>query len=144
MVNISHETESEISIRLEQIIRDSRLKVYKGYYFFEEFPIAKFKYRVNENALAIVRDDQVWSQLIESQNPKSDNFALWRFHFPIGSDNSGFVGWLATHLKALFGTGVFVVCGQNSNDGGIFDYWGCPFEIKEQVFDELKRLVKPL
>jgi Family of unknown function (DUF6196) len=143
LVNISKETESEMSTRLERIIRDSRLTVYTGNYVFEEFPIDEFKCRVNENALAIVRDDQVWSQLIESQNPASENFAMWRFHFPIGADNSGFVGWLATHLKVLFGTGVFVVCGQNSNDGGIFDYWGCPLELKEQIFGELRRLVNP-
>ena len=142
-MNISLETETEISLRLKRVILESRLTVYQDEYVFEEFPINKFKSRVNENALAIVRDDQVWSQLIKIQNPKSEAFAVWRFHFPVDADNSGFVGWLATHLKVLFGTGVFVVCGQNSNDGGIFDYWGCPIELKEQVFSELRRLMNP-
>ncbi|WP_436025877.1 DUF6196 family protein [Trinickia sp. LjRoot230] len=27
--------------------------------------------------------------------------------------STSFVGWLATHLKNRFGTGVFVTCGQN-------------------------------
>lgn len=143
VVNISNETESEISIRLERVIRDSSLKVYEGTYVYEEFPIEEFKSRVNENALAIVRDGQVWSQLIELKNYTSESFAVWRFHFPKGADNSGFVGWLATRLKVLFGTGVFVVCGQNSEDGGIFDYWGCPIELKEQVFRELRLLINP-
>jgi hypothetical protein len=30
-------------------------------------------------------------------------------------DNSGFVGWLASHLKAAIGTGVLVVCGKTLN-----------------------------
>ena len=44
------------------------------------------------------------------------------FHFPAGVDNSGFVGWLASHLKVVLGTGVLVVCGFNSQRGGVFDY----------------------
>ncbi len=71
----------------------------------------------------------------------SGPFAIWRFHFPQGADNSGFVGWLATHLKTRIGTGVFVICGQNSNDGGIFDYWGCPWELRDSVLSEVRALV---
>lgn len=77
---------------------------------------------------------------MRSDDPTAELFAVWRFHFPAGADNSGFVGWLASHLKTLFGTGVFVVCGQNSADGGIFDYWGCPWALRDQVFAELDRL----
>ncbi len=141
MVNISHETSSEIAMRLERVIQETRLTVYKGAYIFEEFPLGEFKSRADEKALALVRDDQVWSQLIERDDPNEEQFAIWRFHFPNGADNSGFVGWLAMHLKTLFGTGVFVVCGQNSNDGGIFDYWGCPLELSDQIISEVERLV---
>ena len=48
---------------------------------------------------------------------------------------------LASHLKTKFGTGVFVTCGQNSKDGGIFDYWGCPLELRDQVLTEVRALV---
>jgi hypothetical protein len=34
-----------------------------------------------------------------------------------------------------------VICGQNSKDGGIFDYWGCPWSLKDAVYDEIKTLV---
>ena len=37
-----------------------------------------------------------------------------------------------------FGSGVFVVCGQNTNKGGIFDYWGCPMEIETKVISFIK------
>ncbi|MGI5346709.1 DUF6196 family protein [Streptomyces sp. CA-250714] len=45
------------------------------------------------------------------------------FHFPAAADNSGFVGWLASELKDQLGTGVAVLCGYNSAQGGIYDYW---------------------
>ena len=70
-----------------------------------------------------------------------ERFALFSFHFPPGLDNSGFVGWLATHLKRRLGTGVFVICGQNSDRGGIYDYWGCPAQLRvaaEQALRDLR------
>ncbi|MCG8490113.1 MAG: DUF6196 family protein, partial [Sneathiellales bacterium] len=88
-----------------------------------------------------VRDDEVWSQLVPSADSEAELFAIWRFHFREGDDNSGFVGWLANHLKEKFGTGVFVICGQNSNRAGIFDYWGCPISLRTEIIDEVKRLV---
>jgi hypothetical protein len=141
LVNISHEGPQEIEARLRGVIQETRLAVYNDPYAFEEFPIAAFKERADVSALALVRDDQVWSQLVKAHAKSPEPFAVWRFHFPDGADNSGFVGWLASHLKTRFGTGVFVVCGQNSGDGGIFDYWGCPWELREAILGEIGSLV---
>lgn len=91
-----------------------------------------------------MRDDEVWSQLVPSTDPRQERFGLFRFHFSAGADNSGFVGWLASHLKRRFGTGVFVTCGQNQANGGIFDYWGVPETLAEPVFAELRQLVQGL
>jgi len=99
LVNISHETREETETRLKRVIQDSRLVVYNDSYAFEEFPLADFPAKANPQALALVRDEHVWSQLVESNNPDAEVFAIWRFHFPEGADNSGFVGWLAMHLK---------------------------------------------
>lgn len=57
--------------------------------------------------------------------------------FPV----QGFVGWLASHLKQRLGTGVFVVCGQNSTRGGIFDYWGSPYELGCDFVKEVEYLM---
>jgi hypothetical protein len=141
LVNISHEGPREIEKRLRRVIQETRLTVYDEAYAFDEFPIAAFKERADGRALALVRDDAVWSQLVEADAKSPEPFAVWRFHFPEGADNSGFFGWLASHLKTRFGTGVFVVCGQNSRDGGIFDYWGCPWELREAVLGEVRSLV---
>lgn len=142
MVNISIETPDETDARLRGVIGAAELKIYEDLYGFDEFPLHDFPERVHQNALALVRDDEVWSQLVPSAGQFPENFTVFRFHFPAGVDNSGFVGWLATHLKSRFGTGIFVVCGQNSDRGGIFDYWGCPAELGRDVIDELRVLAQ--
>lgn len=144
MVNISQETPTQTELRLRKVIQLSRLDVFERSWIFEEFPLADFKSMAKSSALALVRDENVWSQLVLSNNSVAERFGIFCFHFPSGADNSGFVGWLATHLKCKFGTGVFVTCGQNSTDGGIFDYWGCPFELSKPIFSEVRNLVKGL
>jgi hypothetical protein len=141
LVNISQETAAETESRLRRVIQDSRLEIFDGAWAFEEFPLEQFKDKANTNALALIRDSSVWSQLVPSTDKNAERFGVFCFHFPAGADNSGFVGWLATHLKRKFGTGVFVTCGQNSNDGGIFDYWGCPLELSDKIFGEVRALV---
>ena len=71
--------------------------------------------------------------LIHEPTEPVERFGVFSFHFPAGVDNSGFVGWLATHLKHRLGTGVFVICGSNRARGGIYDYWGCPRELLPDV-----------
>lgn len=141
MVDISHESAEKTEARLREVIKTARLTVYRHCYAFYEFPLADFPGGARSDALALVRDDHVWSQLVPCDDPKEDLFTLFRFHFPANADNSGFVGWLATHLKRRFGTGVFVTCGQNRKDGGIFDYWGVPVAIGAGVIDEVESLI---
>lgn len=140
MVSISKETTLQTDLRLREIIRKAILQVYEGAYAFDEFPLALFNPKADSSALALVRDDQVWSQLRPAGPSDRERFAVWRFQFPPGVDNSGFVGWLASALKAKFGTGVFVTCGSNSSDGGIFDYWGVPIELADPVIQEIRDL----
>jgi len=47
---------------------------------------------------------------------------------------------MASRLKQRFGTGVFVTCGQNRGDGGIFDYWGVPAALAGEVLQEVRRM----
>ncbi|MGN4071212.1 DUF6196 family protein [Burkholderia gladioli] len=142
MVDISRETAEQTELRLRRVITQAQLVVYPGLYRFDEFPLDRFPDAARSDALALVRDDHVWSQLVPCDETRYERFGLFRFHFPEHADNSGFVGWLATHLKRRFGTGVFVTCGQNSAAGGIFDYWGVPAELADLVFQEVGRLVQ--
>ena len=133
MVSISIETAEQIEARLITVISNAEFVVHDGYWRFEESvdpPV------LTPEVLAVVRDEDVWSSLVPAPvdgaadmaagATGAERFGLFSFHFPDAADNSGFVGWLASHLKHELGTGVFVVCGSNTSRGGIFDYWGCP------------------
>ena len=142
MVNVSHESVEETVNHLRRMITRCDLATYSRTYCFEEFPLSEMPRRIRPDALAVVRDDDVWSQLVPSDDTSRELFSLWRFHFREGDDNSGFVGWLADHLKRKLGTGIFVVCGQNSDRAGIFDYWGCPAALGGPAIAEVRKLVR--
>ena len=143
---ISQETPAATDRRLRRVIQQAHLTFYPRSYYFAEYPIADYVF--NPTALAVVRDDEVVSELVAGPQGQGENreravveyFGLFRFHFPEEVDNSGFVGWLATLIKRELGAGVFVVCGQHTGRGGIFDYWGCPWEVREAVFGLVRNL----
>jgi hypothetical protein len=137
---ISNETPEQTNSRLRQVLAAAELKVYTAAYTFVEEPIQSFPTHLLPTALAFVRDEQVWSALVPSSDDGMEQFVVFSFHFQAGQDNSGFVGWLASHLKRSVGTGVFVVCGQNSERGGIFDYWGAPISVGAEVLAEVQRM----
>ena len=147
MVSISIETAEQIEARLVAVISEAEFVVHDGYWTFEESvdpPV------LTPEVLAVVRDEDVWSSLVPAPAdgpaeatagaPGAERFGLFSFHFPHAADNSGFVGWLASHLKHELGTGVFVVCGSNTSRGGIFDYWGCPDTLLDDAVAVVERL----
>ena len=135
---ISNETFQQTEKRLKKVIQTADFRIFDKSYYFKEVPVTNFEFE--RVALAMVRDQDVWSFLIPSPSTASENFKIFSFHFENGLDNSGFVGWLASKIKQELGSGVFVVCGQNTNKGGIFDYWGCPIEIETEVINFIKKL----
>jgi hypothetical protein len=137
---ISQETPSQTSSRLRRVIANAEFFVYDRPYTFVETDVDNFPKELLGAALAFVRDENVWSALVPSVKPEHEEFVVFSFHFPANLDNSGFVGWLASHLKASIGTGILVVCGQNSQRGGIFDYWGAPTSVADQVIAEIRNL----
>ncbi len=141
MVEISYETAAQIENRLLKVIAQSEFKIFAESYAFEEFSLDKFSDLARQDALALVRDNEVWSQLVPCLDSTKELFKIFSFHFENCIDNSGFVGWLASYLKTKLGTGVFVTCGQNIKRGGIFDYWGCPLKISEDVINEIEKLI---
>jgi hypothetical protein len=137
---ISQETSEQTEQRLIEVLRQANWTIYQGAYFFEEFPLEQYQF--DPTALAIVRDEEIWSQLVKTsdQEKNIERFRVFSFHFKDGADNSGFVGWLASTIKSKTGSGVFVVCGQNTNRGGIFDYWGCPLEVGNQIINLIEEM----
>jgi len=138
---ISQESVEESDVRLTHVLSLATLTWHDGPHAFREYPATLFPSHETEKALAFVRDEEVWSVLAISDDTSLEQFQLFSFHFPAGVDNSGFVGWLATKMKRELGTGVFVVCGQNTGRGGIFDYWGVPVALAAQARDVIAGLV---
>ncbi|WP_242887014.1 DUF6196 family protein [Actinomadura litoris] len=130
MVSVSVETAEQTEVRLRGVIAQAELVVHDGAWCFEEFPADQAP-ALTAETLAVVRDEESWSRLAPEVPGRGgvERFGIFSFHFPADQDNSGFVGWLATHLKAELGTGVFVICGSNQARGGIYDYWGCPIDM---------------
>ena len=90
---ISKETPEQTEKRLLSVLAQAACKVFDGSYTFVEFPLNGLNGNAKDTALALVRDEEVWSQLIPSQDASKEVFKIIRFHFPPGLDNSGFVGW---------------------------------------------------
>jgi hypothetical protein len=134
-MDITPETLEQTQARLLRVIAHARMDVEAGEFAFAEFSLQQLPTDLVAHSKALVRDDQVWSALVPAAlAPEAgDKFALLCFHFDPAIPNSGFVGWLATTFKQRLGTGVMVICGQNSRDGGIFDYWGLPVSIAKEA-----------
>lgn len=140
MVSVSIETPEETDRRLRRVIAAAQLVELDGAWSFQESDIDDPP-ALSTEMVAVVRDEDRWSWLAPATPRSSEQFVLFSFHFLPDQDNSGFVGWLASELKRRLGTGVFVVCGQNSARGGIHDYWGCPVDLRDQargVLDDLR------
>jgi hypothetical protein len=139
-MDISKEEDSQTNQRLEHVIKKANFDVLEVPYTFVDTSSNEVILERLDSALAFVRDGEIWSALVPSSKDSEEKFLIFSFHFPTYLDNSGFVGWLASHLKASLGTGVLVVCGYNSNRGGIFDYWGVPYAIGDEVVEAVARL----
>jgi hypothetical protein len=139
-MQVNHEKPEHVSARLLRVLGQSELTVLGGTFGFTEHGSASSAVAAADSALALVRDDDVWSTLQPVSEPGIEPLRVFVFHFPEGVDNSGFVGWLASHLKAALGTGVLVVCGFNSRRGGVFDYWCVPERVGDEAVAEVRRL----
>jgi hypothetical protein len=139
-MQVNHETPDQVGERLLRVLGRSELTALDGTFGFTEHRTASSAVAAADKALALVRDDDAWSTLQPVSYPGIEPLRVFVFHFPAGVDNSGFVGWLASHLKAVLGTGVLVVCGFNGRRGGVFDYWCVPERVADEALAELHRL----
>ncbi|MGP4027073.1 DUF6196 family protein [Actinomadura sp. 3N407] len=142
MVSVSIETSEQVEERLRRVIAAADFVRHEGVWCFRESP-ADHPPTLTADTLAVVGDQDSWSCLVPATAQDGgdvERFGIFSFHFPDQADNSGFVGWLATHLKSRLGTGVFVICGSNRSRGGIYDYWGCPIGLIDDVIEVVEGL----
>jgi hypothetical protein len=142
------ETADEAERRLLRVIAAARLDVFEQSYGFEPLRANR---PLDARAVACVRDGDHWFQLVPMRPESSAlTYTVFSLHFAEAMSASGFVGWLASHLKRTVGTGVIVVCGRDARQSdaldavslGLFDYWGCPSHVGEAVIAEVRALVK--
>jgi hypothetical protein len=67
--------------------------------------------QIPAEALAVVKDGEAWFALAPAAHPTEGSYRVVAFHFPEGTNASGFVAWLAGILKQEAGTGAMVVNG---------------------------------
>jgi len=139
MVSISHETPKETRTRLRRVLAEAAFEVLPGHWAYHEHPGGRVP-QPSADALALVRDEESWSVLEPAQGDEAEVFGVFAFHFPAAADNSGFVGWLAGELKDQLGTGVAVLCGYNSAQGGIYDYWLVPAQLTDKAVAHVRSL----
>lgn len=141
-MDVTPETSTETQHRLLRVMAHARVDVLSLQYMFVEFHISQFPAHLSTTALAFVKDNVVWSALVpvEASTPPNDSYLVVGFHFAADIPNGGFIGWLASEFKRQLGTGVFVVCGQNSADGGVFDYWGIPVSVAAEALKMITKM----
>jgi hypothetical protein len=140
MVTISREAGAQTEARLRAVFRRSAISWLPGSWSFVEQDDAADR----ADWIALVRDEGQLSALCPASETTSETteerFGVFRVVLPPGADDSGFVGWLASRIKAATGSGLFVVCGQNRERGGIFDFYGVPEATVPEITAVLERL----
>jgi hypothetical protein len=136
MVFVSQELPAQTEARLRGVFQRSRFDWLPGRWTFREGDLP-----AETASLARIRDHEKLSALSPDSPEHSggDRFAVFRVVLPAGEDDSGFVGWLSSRIKARTGSGVFVICGHDRERGGVFDYYGVPVVAA----DDVRRVIEP-
>jgi hypothetical protein len=142
------ETPEQMQARLLAVISRSRFEVLPGDYVWAPMSLGHAPAR---EAIACVRDGDAWNQFVPaSSGAAAQRYRVVSFHFKEGTNASGFVAWLAAHLKRSAGTGSVVICGKDRRDTpelfqtslGVFDYWCCPVAAGEKFVVVMRSLIE--
>jgi hypothetical protein len=142
------ETVEQMEGRLLGVISQSRFELLPDDYVWAPMNLGHAPAR---EAIACVRDGDTWSQFIPaSSTASSQRYRVVSFYFKEGTNASGFVAWLAAHLKRSAGTGSVVICGKDRRDSpelfqtslGVFDYWCCPVAAGDKFVAVVRSLIE--
>lgn len=140
MLYVSRETPEATAKRLASVLARSTVTWFPEPYRFEELPSGSQR-GIDDPAVAWLRNGTTCSRLVRTNPHAVDQpYGLIQIRFPEGVDNSGFVGWFVSHLKRALGIGVFIICGYDQKEGGIYDDTGFPWNVAESVRRELEAL----
>jgi hypothetical protein len=137
VVTISREANAQTEARLRRVFHECSVEWLPGRWGFAEGEDLLQR----GDSIAFVRDEGRLSALGPASGA-GEHFGVFRVVLPRDADDSGFVGWLCSRIKAATGSGLFVICGHNQERGGIFDYYGVPDVAVDEVRELLARLVR--
>lgn len=63
-MHVTRETPAQIDRRLRTVASTMNLELLDGDWWYEEFPADRFQARVRSDAVALVRDEDGWCQLV--------------------------------------------------------------------------------
>lgn len=141
------ETAEEMEWRLLDVISRARCEVLADDYVWATMVSGEAP---RPEAIACVRDGNTWSQFVPSSGTTAAPYRVVSFHFAEGTNASGFVAWLAAHIKRSAGTGSVVICGKDRRDTpalfqtslGVFDYWCCPVDAGDRFVAVIRALME--
>lgn len=81
-VYISHESTGQTQARLQCVLAQAEMLILPDPHAFVEVSASRFPVELVTQAIAFVRDEDVWSALVPSSNPKDERFVVF------GSGNS--------------------------------------------------------
>lgn len=143
MVDVVIESLSTMHHKLEHVLREAAVTSVGIFVWKEVSDLGDAGY---SEALAYVCGNGGWIALVPSLESGPEQLQVVRINFEPDQDNSGFVGWLATLLKTELGADITVVCGYDSANGGVFDYWCVPISVADAaltLLDEWQRTGPP-
>ena len=130
------ETPSRTEARLREALRSAEIVLMESPYAWRL--VANFPSQVSDEAVALARDEDGWSQLVPAPGARSaSGWALIRFRFVAGAAIDGFTDWLAAHLRRRVTPRLMIASGLSQRTGGLYLYWGVPLALREQVMREI-------
>jgi len=126
MINISDETAIATKIRLARLMPSVVVRRLPARFAFSE-DAEPVNWAAGD--LAVIRGEDGRSVVRPAADdaPADNTLDAFEIRFSTPSDNSGFIGYLASRLKEMTGAGSVVLCG--AEQGRIFDYYLVPTPV---------------
>jgi hypothetical protein len=87
-MHISQESPEQTEKRLRSVLAEAEFELQAGEYAFVECVASEFPMHLTSDALAFVKDAQVWSALTKSSDARAERFLVFSFHFHEGQDGN--------------------------------------------------------
>jgi hypothetical protein len=138
MTTVKIETNSKLIERLYYVLKQSEFVEFDELYYFKQFEETP---NLENNALSYIRNGNYWTGLIEAEDDRTENYKIFCFKVNTTSNNSGFLGWMATEIKKKLGISIIVFCSHCPTTDKDILYIGCSSLYGNQVKNFIETLM---